>query len=1764
MMRRNRIRVIAACIGALPASASFGQIFNDDVVAGQSAERHFTGDDPLTLWSQDADFLDVNRGDTIGTRAVEAEVLETVKLTGVVPPIHFESGVAEIPDSTVEDLRRILATMEARRNVRLHLVGHADSQPLSSGLAAVFGDNEGLSRERAGEVAELLQTTLALPPDAVSYEWAGDTKPVASNDTAAGRAENRRVEVEIWYDEVGEGQAVEEFLVEQSFDRIKVCRMETVCKLSYADGHERRARIQNVLAPLRYDEAEIEVSETYIASIRDTLANMSDRSDVVVRFVGYTDDTPLAERNERIYGDHLGLSAARARRVAQAIQEALNLPAESVESDGRGTERPLGSNDTAQGRALNRRVEVEFWYDDPLQQLPDEPMVCPAEGDGTLVTRVYDPPWGVLAPIVFENGDFALPAGLTAGIGRALADVEGRRNVRVRFVGYTRNEGLERRTAMVYGDDIGLSAARARRVMDQVAAEMGLPPESVAFEGRGFVSSPDVVNAGFVQGDVSEVVAEIVYDEIAESTELDGVNIAPLRQELDPQNPFGLNLMRITVDGKPIDDPERSFADIQRCTDVALEEADIRFSFDNLRANPRLSISAEPKSVPFVEEGGELLATSSVRFAMYANYAHFIESAEIRIFDGAQSVHETPLETLPIAIGGFAEWTPPAERFRAPLRELKFVLRAYAPDGSFDETLAQPLWLTYLADGEFDPAALAAINAAPTAANVAPETVPVSDSSINTADQAFALVPYGVTADAATILTPDEALALALADYPPAAALAPPTEPPTGQLLDAYGETGMAVRNIVLGSGTVTVQGADVPEGHSVYVAGQPIPIDPEGNFVAETILPTGLHTVEVAVLDENGNGELYLRDLEFKQDDWFYVGMADLTFAQNDATGPIELFQGANPTLEYDESAYGRVAFYVNGKFGDQWKLEASADSREAPLDDLFSNFTDKSPDALFRRIDPDYYYPTFGDDSIVDENAPTQGRAYVRLDKGENYGLWGNFGVGYMQNELTQIDRGLYGGMAHFEFLDNTSFGESRLALDSFVAEPGTVPSREEFRGTGGSLYFLRRQDILTGSERVRIEIRDKASGIVTGVVNLRPVLDYDIDYLQGRILLNTPLNSTVDDNLLVRSNALSGDEAYLVIRYEYTPGFDELDALSVGGQVHYWVNDHVQVGFTGNSNEQGDVDSSLTGADVTLRKTERTWLKLQQGQSEGFLTGAMRSDDGGFGFYGYDDAAFSAADASASRVDLSLGLDDYFAAHQGQLTLYGQETEAGYAAPGLQTLTDTRNYGGSFAIPVTGSVSLNVKSDVRIYEQGIETEARELNVAWNLTDQWSVSTGFREDFREDHSAVVPLTQVEGERRDGIVQVGYDSRGQWSAYAFAQETMAREGTLEENGRFGVGSAYQLSERLGLDFEVSDGDLGRGGKIGTNYMHSDRTSVYLNYVLENERTDNAYRAGTGSEGRLVAGARTRFSDSASVFLEERYQTNDAVTGLTHSAGINYTATEQLNISANTDIGTLQDVNTGAKTDRTAAGVAFGYGFGDIQVSTGFEYRVDDVQAIDLSISTRETRVFRNSFKYQINPALRLLGKYNTSDSESTDGQLYDGEFTEAVFGTAFRPVVHDRFNVLLKFTYFYNVPTTEQVALHGTSVEFIQKSRITSVDFGYDIGTDWTIGAKFAERDGELALDRVNREFFSNGARLVILRADWEFRPNWEAVIESRTLNMVDLDEQRTGALLVISRSLGEHLKVGLGYNFTDFSDDLTDLDFNHQGAFLSLTGAM
>ncbi|MDY6945257.1 MAG: OmpA family protein [Pseudomonadota bacterium] len=1770
MLKQRYLLLLASTLVVLASHAQSVE----EAAPGATVERHLPPDDPLTPWAHDPKVLESEAGDELEIRQIAGERIETVKLLSVVPPIRFDSGMAELSPALIDSLRKTLDDLHDRRNLRLHLVGHADDRPLSDSLLLVYGDNAGLARERAGEVAEYLQTRLNLPPEAISYEWAGTSRPIATNATAVGRALNRRVEVEVWYDEVKQASLEEQVLVKQEMKRFKVCRMETVCKMRFMEGHSRRARIRNLVQPLRYEDATGEVSAAFVDHVRQALDNLRQKQNVTIKFIGHTDNVPLTGRDERIYGTHLALSKARAHRVALAIQEALQLPSASVVSDGRGAGVAVASNDTAQGRALNRRVEVEFWHDDPLQELPDEPGLCPDAPGGELVTKVYEPSWGPIAPLQLEQGGRAvIPADYTQQLQRAMADISDKNHVRLRFVGYTRNERLDRRTASVYGDDVGLAAARARRAMQTIAQQMKLAPTQAEHEGRGYVQSDDVVNAGFTQDGESHIVVQVVYDEAALLDDYEGIDITRLSRELKPKNPFGLNLMRITVDGEPIDDPGRSSADIQRCTDVALQRADIEFQFDNLQSTPRLSVSAWPTTVPMAEidvseyfaslppaENVPSAAPAPASDPEPAADAYLVEVENPVVEPGELSAHEPLVDALSAAERELVR-TPPEESVQAPSPQV-IAPRLFGPVVRFN------MYANYSAfidrsevrlfragqSTQATPLKVLPIDAAGLA-----EWEPTAEHTIAPMGElAYVLRAYDKAGNFDE--TSPQPLWLVLDDGTYQEAPRPARAP--NELLAGYGSTGLGLHNIPLGSGTVKVRGGDIPPYHSVWVAGRPVPVDPQGNFMAEEILPSGMHTVEVAVLDQEGNGAMFLRDLELQNNDWFYVGLADLTASSTHTTGPAELLQGENAPHQYDSSFDGRLAFYTSGKFGEHWRLSASADTREGPVEELFSNFLNKSPDSLFRRIDPDYHYPTFGDDSVVEEVAPTLGKLYVKLARDDNHAMWGNFKINYAGNELAHVDRGLYGGNLHYQSESSTSFGEQRVAVDGFAAEPGTLASREEFRGTGGSLYFLRNQDILVGSERLRIELRDKDSGLVTGVVNLRPVLDYDVDYLQGRVVLSEPLASTVDDNLLVRSGALSGDQAFLVVRYEYTPGFDDIDALANGGQAHVWINDYFKIGLTTNTNEEGDVDSSLNGADMTLRLTPDSWFKVQGGRSEGLVSSALYSNDGGFDFVDPDTTDFSAASADAYRADLSVGFKDLVEWMPGQLTLYTQTLGAGYSAPGLGTLTDVEHSGGTLRMQLFERVDLRAKADKREQDRGLLSEAQELNIGYRFNERWSTSTGVRKDEREYTGALVPMNREQGERTDAVLQLAYDSGASWRTYAFVQDTLSKSVERFDNGRIGTGGSYRMSERFRVDAEVSDGDLGPGGRLGTNFLYSERTSLYLNYALENERTDNGLRG--GRRGNLISGMKRRLSDASSVFIEERYQQTDDMSGLTHATGMTLAPNERWNFGANTDIGKLSDDLTGAQIEREAAGVRMGYGFEAMQLSSAVEYRLDKTSQLDSTSSERTTWLFRNSFKFQLNPDWRVVGKFNHAKSDSSLGQFYDGGYTEAVLGYGYRPVANDRLNALAKYTYFYNVPTTEQVTPQNTMAQFVQKSHVAALDLTYDLTDRWSVGGKYAHRLGQLSLDRENEQFFDNRAQLYIVRTDLQFGDDWEGLVEGRLLDMTDLNEQRSGALAAVYRYFGKHLKVGVGYNFTDFSEDLTDLSFRHRGAFINMIGSM
>ncbi len=105
-------------------------------------------------------------------------------------------------------------------------------------------------------------------------------------------------------------------------------------------------------ADLKYD------SKSELAQLSTILNKYEDTN---IMLAGHTDSTGSAEYN-------MGLSQRRARSVADYLVTQ-NVNSTRLDVRGFGMDEPVADNDTAAGRALNRRVEVAIWANDKLKKV---------------------------------------------------------------------------------------------------------------------------------------------------------------------------------------------------------------------------------------------------------------------------------------------------------------------------------------------------------------------------------------------------------------------------------------------------------------------------------------------------------------------------------------------------------------------------------------------------------------------------------------------------------------------------------------------------------------------------------------------------------------------------------------------------------------------------------------------------------------------------------------------------------------------------------------------------------------------------------------------------------------------------------------------------------------------------------------------------------------------------------------------------------------------------------------------------------------------------------------------------------------------------------------------------------------------------------------------------------------------------------------------------------------------------------------------------
>lgn len=140
----------------------------------------------------------------LDTKSVTTSGNETITIY----PCYFEESLSDLGTCDRKKLDKLAQQLSGATVNNISVIGHTNNVPLTNRAAASYGNNQGLSEKRAKEVAKYLSAQLNIPMSQISYSGAGDSQPIASNDTNDGRKRNRRVEINLDYTRSTSGQSI--------------------------------------------------------------------------------------------------------------------------------------------------------------------------------------------------------------------------------------------------------------------------------------------------------------------------------------------------------------------------------------------------------------------------------------------------------------------------------------------------------------------------------------------------------------------------------------------------------------------------------------------------------------------------------------------------------------------------------------------------------------------------------------------------------------------------------------------------------------------------------------------------------------------------------------------------------------------------------------------------------------------------------------------------------------------------------------------------------------------------------------------------------------------------------------------------------------------------------------------------------------------------------------------------------------------------------------------------------------------------------------------------------------------------------------------------------------------------------------------------------------------------------------------------------------------------------------------------------------------
>ncbi|WP_228147474.1 SdrD B-like domain-containing protein [Acinetobacter sp. ANC 3813] len=765
--------------------------------------------------------------------------------------------------------------------------------------------------------------------------------------------------------------------------------------------------------------------------------------------------------------------------------------------------------------------------------------------------------------------------------------------------------------------------------------------------------------------------------------------------------------------------------------------------------------------------------------------------------------------------------------------------------------------------------------------------------------------------------------------------------------------------------------------------------------------------------------------------------------------------------------SVTGRAAMFIKGKVKGDYLLTLAYDSDKS------------SKQRLFRDIQPDEYYPVYGDAAAKGFEAQSTSKLYVRLDKGRSYAMYGD----YMTR--TEKDEGLALGQYN-RSLTGIKLGHDgdKLQASAFAAQTKSRQIVTENRAMGitgpYSLGSIANDLILENSEKVEVLTRDRNNpGLIIAKQTLTRFSDYEIDSYSNSIYLKQSVAS-VDKDL---------NPNYIRITVEA----DEIgEEYEVGGlSFSYALKDNMKIGGSFVQSNDPLQEEQIASVNTVVKVGQHGKFIAEVAQSKNTDSTADQLTE-------INSQASNQNDGTAARVEFE------YTPSFANVRAYHQQADAGFQNDAATISAGRKESGIKASVPVE-KVGLARLEAIRTEDQnnaGIRT-GLSASLERNLFKVLAVELGLRF-YDETEKGATVATDGLGAYKGTTGRIKFTGKLPWKgATAFAEyeqdlsdsekqvlsvggtvkvlpntELYARHelisaidglysmNTTEETNStvFGISSNYMKDGSAFSEYRVADGMSNREAEaaLGLRNRWQIKPRVYVSSSFERIQTLSQKAENTGNDATAISlGLEYLAKDNWKATTRIEGRRSDSSDTLLNSIAYAYKLSEVATVLTKNTLNFIDNKDQGDHLrDRFQLGLAWRDAEQNkFDLLSKFEYYYED-NATDLeSEFKRQSYVASAHVNYHPERKLMLSGQYAAKWSELDEYSISSNALTQLLSGR----VIYD-----INEKWDFSLQTGALWANHGGGIRYL-----AGAELGYLLATNLWVSAGYnflGYQDDELA----------------------------------------------------------------------------------------------